>query len=78
MTLEKQPPGVWFLTCDSCGEQIELDTDPDEPITEAVDELKELGWRANPPEQTRFTEGPGFRKNLSITYWTHDCPDCRN
>lgn len=77
MTIEKQPPGLWFAFCDQCGEKAELDTDPDDPFTDAVAEIKELGWRICPPDTVKFQDGPGFRKTMKQTYWTHLCPDCR-
>ena len=51
MTIEKQPPGLWFAFCDTCGERIELDTDPDDEFTEAVAEVKQRGWRICPPRR---------------------------
>lgn len=75
MTIEKQPPGVWYACCDSCGDLVELDTDPDDDFTDAVAEVKEKGWRCNPPDSVKFPVDGG-RKHR-VTYWTHDCPDCR-
>lgn len=71
MTIQKEEPGLWFAICDNCGERIELDTDPDDPFTEAVAEVKQRGWRCNPPETVRFA------RKMRITYWTHSCGDCR-
>lgn len=77
MTIEKQPPGVWFACCDQCGDLLELDTDPDDEFPTAVAEIKALGWRICPPETVKFAEGAGFAQKMRTTYWTHLCPDCR-
>jgi hypothetical protein len=77
VTIEKEAPGLWFATCDECGERIELDTDPDDPFTEAVAEVKAKGWRICPPETVKYQEGRSFKKGLRVTYWTHTCGDCR-
>jgi hypothetical protein len=77
MTIEKQPPGLWFACCDQCGVLVELDTDPDDEFTDAVAEVKELGWRICPPETVKYAEGHDLRRNRRVTYWTHLCPDCR-
>jgi hypothetical protein len=58
--IEKQPPGLWFLFCDSCGERTELDTDPDDSIIIVAREVKELNYRFN----------------YAKSGWTHTCPDC--
>ena len=78
MTIEKQPPGLWFAFCDVCGEKSELETDPDDDFLDAVAEIKEAGWKANPPELVKYEHGPGFTRKMRVTYWTHECPDCRN
>lgn len=77
MTIEKQPPGLWFGCCDECGELVELDTDPDDEFPVAVADLKALGWRICPPETVKFAEGRDMRKRVKQTYWRHLCPDCR-
>lgn len=77
MTIEKQPPGLWFAFCDGCGERRELDTDPDDEFTDAVAEIKQLGWRIKPPESVKYANGPGFARTHKTTYWQHHCPDCR-
>lgn len=77
MTIEKQEPGLWFVFCDTCGDRVELDTDPDDPFEEAVAEVKERGWKIVPPEKVKYYDGPGFGKKHTTTYWTHLCPDCR-
>jgi hypothetical protein len=77
MTIEKQPPGLWFACCDDCGETVELDADPDDDFREAVAEVKAKGWRVCPPETVKYQEGLSFKKRLRVTYWTHLCPDCR-
>lgn len=77
MTIEKQPPGLWFAWCDQCGEKKELDTDPDDDFVDAVDEVKSMGWKICPPETAKFaTDLSGARKH-KVTYWTHLCTDCR-
>jgi hypothetical protein len=78
MTIEKQPPGLWFAFCDSCGEKRELDTDPDDDFTDAVAEIRAAGWAINAPENAKFADGAGFARKVKVTYWTHDCPDCRS
>lgn len=77
MTIQKEEPGLWFAICDNCGDRIELDTDPDDPFTEAVAEVKQRGWRCNPPETVSYADGPGFARKMRTTYWTHSCGDCR-
>ena len=77
MTIEKQPPGLWFAFCDQCGEKVELDTDPDDEFTDAVADVKALGWRICPPETIKFADGLSIRRVRKTTYWTHLCPDCR-
>lgn len=77
MTIEKQPPGVWFVCCDECGELVELDTDPDDEFPAAVADVKALGWRICKPETVRYAvDGAGVR-SAPTTYWTHLCLDCR-
>lgn len=74
MTIQKEDPGLWFAICDICGERIELDTDSDDPFTE----LKQRGWRCNPPETVAYetvTRLHGHK--MRTTYWTHSCGDCR-
>jgi hypothetical protein len=61
MTIEKEPPGLWFLTCDQCQERVELETDPDDEFSDAVKETRELGWRT-------------FRGSDA---WLNVCPDCQ-
>lgn len=61
MTIEKQPPGLWFVVCDSCGERKELDTDPDDGIAIAARDANILGFIA-------FKQGRD---------WMHKCTDCR-
>lgn len=78
MTIEKQPPGLWFACCDDCGDLIELDTDPDDDFTDAVAEVKERGWRIFKPETVKHYDGMGMRKSMKVTYWRHQCPDCRS
>jgi hypothetical protein len=63
VTIEKEPPGLWFLTCDNCQERVELETDPDDSFSEAVKETRELGWRTM--RDSRDTE------------WLNICPDCQ-
>lgn len=77
MTIEKQPPGLWFAFCDQCGDKAELDTDPDDAFTAALAEIKELGWRICPPEMVKYAEGASIARVNKTTYWTHLCPDCR-
>lgn len=77
MTIEKQPPGVWFAFCDQCGEKRELDTDPDDEFVDAVAEIKTLGWRVCPPDTVKFPTDGGTTRRHRVTYWTHLCPDCR-
>lgn len=72
MTITKEPPGCWHVTCDKCGERKELDTDPDDSIIEAVADVKAMGWRCNRPERQTFAGGKYIE-----TYWTHDCVVCR-
>ena len=67
MTITKRPPGLWFVECDECGDRVELDTDPDDSIVEAVADVKALGWRVNPP----------IRGARGGSTWTHNCGDCR-
>lgn len=76
MTIEKEPPGLWFVVCDKCGERCELDTDPDDTIREAVADVKELGWRVLPPSNAKFTSGHNNAK-YTVTYYEHHCKDCR-
>lgn len=72
MTISKEPPGCWFVTCDKCGDRIELDTDPDDSIVEAVVDVKAMGWRVLPPDRQTFNVG-----KYTETYWNHHCVDCR-
>jgi hypothetical protein len=78
VTIEKQPPGVWFVCCDDCGELVELDTDPDDEFSAAVANTKALGWRICPPESVRFAVSHCGTRKMKMTYWTHLCPDCRS
>ncbi len=77
MTIEKQPPGLWFACCDDCGELVELDTDPDDEFTDAVADVKALGWRICPPQTVKFAEGISMAKRVKRTFWTHLCGDCK-
>lgn len=77
MTIEKLDPGVWYVTCDECGEQKELDTDPDDDFDDAVAEVKEKGWKICPPETVKFSSQFNGDKRHKVTYWTHLCLDCR-
>jgi len=63
MTIEKQPPGLWFVFCDEagCDTKVELDTDPDDGFLHALKEIKDLGWMIS-------FEGRD---------WMHICPDCK-
>lgn len=61
MTIQKEPPGLWFLTCDKCQERVELETDPDDDFIEAVKEARELDWRSERVDNE----------------WLNICPDCQ-
>lgn len=76
MVIEKQPPGVWFLCCDTCGERITLDTDPDDEFFVAVKEAREdHGYRIR--EESHHFKGHGKFDNAKYgPKWTHTCPDC--
>ena len=75
MTIEKEPPGLWYAYCDKCGERKELDTDPDDDFKEAVSDVKALGWKVCPPETVKYATDLGSSRR--VTYWTHLCTDCR-
>lgn len=63
MTIQKEPPGLWFLTCDGCQERVELETDPDDEFSDAVKETRELGWRT--------------MRSKADDEWLNVCPDCQ-
>ena len=63
MTIQKEPPGLWFLTCDRCQDRVELETDPDDSFHEAARETRELGWRT--------------LRDKSDSEWLNICPDCQ-
>ena len=75
--IEKHDPGVWYAICDQCGEEVELDTDPDDEFTDAVAEVKDMGWKICPPETVKFPSDYSGKKKHRVTYWTHLCRDCR-
>lgn len=65
MTISKEKPGLWYVTCDECGDRHELETDPDDSILVAVEEVKSMRWRFNMVQERR-----GGRT------WQHYCGDC--
>lgn len=75
MTIEREPPGVWRAVCDSCGDDLLLDTEGDR--AEADEELRDRGWVARPVDSVRFANGPWGSRKLRVEYHEHDCPDCR-
>lgn len=77
MTIEKLDPGVWYATCDDCGDQVELDTDPDDDFEDAVQEVKDRNWRINRPELMKYPSDYSGTRRRVVRYWTHTCPDCR-
>jgi hypothetical protein len=60
MTIEKEPPGVWMLTCDNCQARVALDTDPYDSFYRATRDAMRLGW-----EPRRVNDG-----------WTNICTGC--
>jgi hypothetical protein len=66
MTIARNKCGCWSVTCNECGDQVELNTDPDDPIMVAVNEVKGMGWRIARLEES------GTRNE-----WLHYCKDCR-
>lgn len=67
MTIEKEPPGVWFITCDLCQERVELETDPDDRFMQAAYDSRKLGWR--------LKQVTGYRNRVE---WINICPDCQD
>lgn len=63
MTIQKEPPGLWFLTCDGCQDRVELETDPDDSFTDAVEEAK---------------EECGYSVCKVGDDWMHICPSCQH
>lgn len=77
MSIEKEEPGLWVAYCDICGERKELDTDADEDMTVAAEELEEKGWEAQAPETVKFAQDYSGDKKHKVTYFEHHCPDCQ-
>jgi len=77
MTIQKEEPGLWTVVCDDCGERRILDTDPDEPVEEAVSEVESFGWLCHPVESVKFAHGSDMNKTLKVDYETHSCADCQ-
>lgn len=75
MSIEKEEPGLWVVYCDKCGERKVLDTDGEEELTEAAEEVEALGWEAQEPETVKFASDFSQSK-FKITYFEHHCPDC--
>lgn len=73
MTIEREPPGIWRAVCDSCGDDLLLDTEGDR--AEADEELRDKGWAFRPVDVVRFPGDYGGRKQR-VEYHEHDCPDC--
>lgn len=51
MTIQKEPPGMWYAYCDhgGCSSRIEIDCDPDDSFSVAVRALREEHeWRVFP------------------------------
>ena len=76
MSIEKEEPGLYVAYCDGCGERKELDTEVDQDMSDAVEEVEEMGWEAKPPETVKFANDYS-RTKLKITYCEHYCPDCQ-
>lgn len=76
MTLEREEPGVWFATCDECGDRLLCETDGNAERADAQDEIEELGWQTQKPETVKYYDGPGLSRKNRVTYETHLCPDC--
>lgn len=75
MTIEREPPGIWRAVCDSCGDDLLLDTEGERD--EADEELRDRGWAFRPPEAVRFPVDYSGTRKLRVEYHEHDCPDCR-
>ena len=71
MTIEREPPGIWRAVCDSCGDDLLLDTEGGR--AEADEELRDRGWVARPVDVVRF---PGSGRKHRVEYHEHDCPEC--
>jgi len=74
VTVEREPPGVWRAVCDSCGDDLLLDTEGERD--EADEELRDRGWAFRPVDVVWFPGDSATRK-LRVEYHEHDCPDCR-
>lgn len=77
MTVEKEEPGILFLTCDQCGERHTLDElDADEPDPDELAEvISELGFKALPINRQRFASDFESRQYI-VEYREHHCKDC--
>lgn len=76
MTIQKEEPGLYIAYCDHCGERKELNTEVEESMETAEEEIEEAGWEVKPPETVKFANDYS-RTKLKITYQEHYCPDCQ-
>lgn len=76
MTIEAIDIGIYLAVCDECGDTIALDTTTDQPIEDALEELKDLGWRIDKPETATFHTGPAGTDKYKQVYEHHACKTC--
>lgn len=67
MTIQREPPGIWRVVCDTCGDDILLDTEGSRK--EADDEVYARGW------SFRLVRSLEYGKRQPA-YHEHNCPDC--
>lgn len=78
MTIAKEEPGVWIVCCDTCGERVELDIDPDDSFMDAVEAVKQLDYSIRDESYRLPKEGlEGAFRTAKQSHWTHTCVDCQ-